>query len=948
MFGSQIPYRCACGALQGILYSGMTCEKCGVKVQSSDARRNTFGKIDLGKDVYLVNPVAFKLLINDCLNDKSLKNHAYSILVGREWISRTTGEISKTYIKDCYTGPHAFREKIYPLILESIKSNHNENDYLITHTLPKIDECLFTHIIPIIPPDLRPIISGAGNTNFIDEINKPYMIMRNYVTYINDSPLLPYDKIAILQHQYFKVSELLLKKLSSKTGIMRKYLLAKRVDYSARSVIVPDWTLNIDQIDVSYHIIKEVFKPTLLPKLAKILNISELEAFNKYDSIEYEDALFELCKTYENFPVIINRQPTLHRLSILVFFIRHIIKDYVLAISPISTEPFNADFDGDQMALYFPIGGAAYNEALNLVPYKNLYLPSNGELAFAFKEDLVLGLYKLSETEEGRKKIYSLIPPQCYPYIQEYMDKRITGKILNKIFSILIDKLPNQVFSNMINDLAHVSHKEAKISISLTDYATATKEDLTNPVSLMIEADARGKWEQARQISETRGFISDVQGRIIPTIISSSLLKGLTPNEYFTSAYGGLKGIIDSSKNTSVSGYLTRRLIYLVSNLELSEDEHDCGSHHYLKLNLDEEFIKMFMYRVVKLDPHDGAEYIITKDNYTDFINKIIYIRSPLTCLSKNGKICHKCYGYLFKKHNSRQIGYIAAQSIGERASQLTLRTKHISGATNISLPDWVQIENGLIKTKVPTVIISNNEGIVIINSKTNEEVDLPYSSIDVICENFKEEIIKEESESSINDMIKGGYESSSDDENDLLIEDDNDTVRYTISDIGEVARISLIAHDVIAAVADFGKYLKKLPTFINENMTLSDVLIQLINKLGITNIHSVHYELLLSMFARRKSNPNDFHRNYPDEDILWFKENETLDSMILNSIAFERLQQKLPKLLLSDPSSLNWKSSIFSLLTSFNFETKAILNDPKVNNLFGNLDVPVNWKEEI
>ena len=89
VFGSNIPYRCACGALQGILYSGMVCEKCGVKVQSSDARRNTFGKIDLGKDVFLVNPVAFKLLINDCLTDKSLKNHAYSILIGREWISRT-------------------------------------------------------------------------------------------------------------------------------------------------------------------------------------------------------------------------------------------------------------------------------------------------------------------------------------------------------------------------------------------------------------------------------------------------------------------------------------------------------------------------------------------------------------------------------------------------------------------------------------------------------------------------------------------------------------------------------------------------------------------------------------------------------------------------------------------------------------------------------------------
>lgn len=948
VFGSNTPYTCGCGALKGILYSGMVCDKCGVKVQSADARRNTFGKIDLGKDVYLVNPTAFKLLINDCLTDKYLKTHAYSVLIGKEWVSKTTGEISKTYIDDCYTGPHAFKEKIYPLIIESIKNSHDPDDYLITHILPRIDKCLFTHLIPIIPPDLRPIISGAGNTNFIDEINKPYMIMRNYVTYINDSPILPYDKIAVLQSQYFKVAELLLKKLSSKSGIMRKYLLAKRVDYSARLVIIPDSTLNIDQIDVSFYVIKEVFKPTLLPKLAKKLNISELEAYNKYDSVEYEDALFQLCQSYKNYPTIINRQPTLHKLSILVFYIRNIIKDYALVLPPISTEPFNADFDGDQMALYFPIGGAAYNEALNMVPYKNLFLPSNGELAFEFKEDLILGLYKLSLTEEGKKKIYSLIPKEAYPYIQEYMDKKFTSKVLNKILSILVDKLPNQVFANMINDLAHLSHNEAKISISLSDYANAKEGDLNNSVSLMVEAGARGKWEQVKQISETRGFISDVEGKIIPTIIASSLLEGLTPNEYFTSAYGGLKGIIDSSRNTSVSGYLTRRLIYLINNLELSENEHDCGSNHYIKMNLNEDYIKMFLYRVVKLDPDDEKEYIITKDNFNEFINKDLYIRSPLTCLSKNGKICHKCYGYLFKKHNSRQIGYIAAQSIGERASQLTLRTKHTSGATNISLPDWIQIEEGFIKTKVPTIIITNNNDTTIINSKTEEEVDLPYSSIEIICENMKEEIINEDDDPDIDNLIKGGYEVDGRDDDELLINSDDSIIKYTIFDIGTIAKISMNAHDITAAVSDFGKYLKKLPKFVNDDMTISDVLLQLIDKLGLTNIHSVHYELLLSMFARRKSNPNDFHRNYPDEDILWFKENEVLDSMLINSLVFERFQQKLPKLLISDPETMNWKSSIFSLLTTFNFGTKAILNDLKVDNLFGNVHVPINWKERI
>ena len=360
---------------------------------------------------------------------------------------------------------------------------------------------------------------------------------------------------------------------------------------------------------------------------------------------------------------------------------------------------------------------------------------------------------------------------------------------------------------------------------------------------------------------------------------------------------------------------------------------------------LNEEFIKMFLYRVVKLDPNDNKEYIITKDNYTNFINKKIYLRSPMRCLCEDGKICHKCYGYLFKKHNSRQIGYIAAQSIGERSSQLTLRTKHTSGATDIKLPNWIKIEDGFIKTKVPTIIVSNNDGVIITNCKTKEEVDLPYSSIEVICENYKEEIIKSDENDSID--INNRYEDSND-EDDLFnnnIEDN--TIKYTISDIGSIAKITLLAHDVVACVNEFGKFLRKLPKNIKDDMSLSDVLFQLIDKLGITNIHSVHYELLLSMFARCAENPNELYRNNQDKELLWFKESEVLDRMLIQSMIFERFSQKLPKLLISDPNTLNWKSSIFMLLTSFNFGSKLIHSDPELDKLFGSLDIPVNWKAE-
>lgn len=591
------------------------------------------------------------------------------------------------------------------------------------------------------------------------------------------------------------------------------------------------------------------------------------------------------------------------------------------------------------MALYFPIGGAAYNEALNLVPSKNIALPSNGELAFEFKEDLVLGLYKLSMTKEGTELIFDTIPKEAHPYIEQFRNERFTGKVLNKVLSILIDKLPNKTFTNMIDNLAHISHTEAKISISLTDYATAKEEDLSNPVTLMIEAGARGKWQQAKQINETRGFISDVEGKIIPSIIGSSLLHGLSPNEWFVSAYGGIKGLIDSSRNTSISGYLTRRLIYLISNIELSDTEWDCGSKHYVKINVDEDYIKMFMYRCIKLDPNDEQEYIITKDNYKSFVGRDLYMRSPLKCQCKNGKICHKCYGYLFKKHNSRQIGYIAAQSIGERASQLTLRTKHTSGATNISLPDWVNIESGFIKTTVPTIIVSSADGIVITNAHTKEDVDLPYSTVDIITENFKQEIVKtDDSDEHIDPYNQEDKYKDLDEDEEFLEDSSNtDTIKYTINDTGDIAKISLLSHDVVAAVGDFGKFLKKLPKYVTETDTVDDVLMQLIDKLGITNIHSVHYELLLSMFCRRASNITELYRNHLDEPMVWFKENDVLDNMLLQSMIFERFNQKLPKLLISDPNTLNWKSSIFMLLTSFEFGSKIIHSDPNIN-LFGTL----------
>lgn len=911
VFGPTKDYQCACGRYKGVQCAGKICERCGVTVQPVSARRFTYGHIVVGKDLILVNPEAFKLLLTHCVVDKNLRTIANQIVIGKLAVKITTDVEKNTKIVEYvsptesgYTGPMAFKEIIYPQIKDQIDQIEDEKTRTILY--PMIDHALFTSIIPVVPPDLRPVTSGSGSTCFIDELNKIYLMMLVYVKFIGESPVIPHDKLAGLQQQFFTLSDLLLKKLSSKSGLMRKYILGKRVDYSGRSVVVPDPSLNLQEIDVSFYIVKEIFQPAILPKLADRLHISELEAMNKYESAEYDSTIFDICKDYEGYPMILNRQPTLHRPSILVFYIRHVIKDYVIAVPPTMTPAMNMDFDGDQAAIYAPIGGAAYAEAIKMTPLCNMTLPSNGELAFGFEEDLVLGLYKLSLTKEGREKIYEALPEDVSVVMKKYAEKNLTGQNLNLFFSELIDTIDESRLESIVNILSHLSFNESVISISLTDFKNAAPGDSTNPVSLMVDAQARGKWSQVKQIQQSRGFVSDVEGRIIPSAINSSLLHGLSNAEYFASAYGSIKGLIDTSRNTSLSGYLTRRLVYITSGLELSDDVDDCGTDHYLPRMLDDKNYNLYLYRFFK-DPETNEEFVLTKFNYEQYLGRMLLMRSPLFCQCEGNQICHKCYGLLYRKHKSRQIGFIAAQSIGERASQLTLRTKHISGATNITLPSWAKIENGLVITEIPTVITITPDSVIISDQAEQDEFEIPYATINIIAPNS----VKENSDEIVVDE---------DDENIVVVES-----KYSVSDTGKIATISIKSHDVVTAVAEFSRYLRNLPDETSEDPAIPTVLDHILNEFGFSGIHSIHYELMLTNFCRNANDQRLYYRHFQNEPFVWMKEKNLLDNSLIQSMVFERFNQKLSKLLIADNSEVNFKGSILSKLTSFDFDNTQI-----------------------
>jgi DNA-directed RNA polymerase subunit beta' len=198
--------------------------------------------------------------------------------------------------------------------------------------------------------------------------------------------------------------------------------------------------------------------------------------------------------------------------------------------------------------------------------------------------------------------------------------------------------------------------------------------------AFMIESGARGSWDQVKQLILSRGFTSNFDGEILSTPIKHSLLEGLTPEEFFLSTYGCRKGLLDVALNTGTSGYLSRKLIFTCANLQIDSDVEDCGTEDLLTVDVrSERKAKMLVNRYYKLN--DSLERI-TIDNYKSIVGKTIEIRSPILC--KNPKICQRCYGDLYKTLNSRFIGIIAAQTLGERGTQLVLRTFHTSGSAII------------------------------------------------------------------------------------------------------------------------------------------------------------------------------------------------------------------------------------------------------------------------
>jgi len=733
IFGPVKNYTCQCGTYHGPSKNGKKCDTCKVDIVNSDERRKRFAKIVM--PIEFVNPLFYDLLCE--LGGKNLKNAIDDLMkqdksilycTNDEYVVTTTTET----IPD--KAPVWERTEAIRVLVEFIANemiSEGEEEWKIVRD--NIDSLLINSVI-VLPPELRPTSKASGESRqLMDKINRYYIqlltkkdIMKSTIINIMKDKNLYYTYFKQIQRDVDELYKRILEKIAKKEGLIRGNILGKRIDFSGRAVIAPDPTLDLEECKLPYLMVLEMFK---LPIAKRLIQIGKFKLLNKaIDFVEecYDKkspVLYRICEDITKDEVcVLNRQPSLHRLGMLGFKIK-LTLDEVIKIHPLVCPPFNADFDGDQMATYIPITGDAKREIIDkMLITKNLSSPANESLTTTPSQDIILGIYYLTNMDywdknklfeykgkqitEGQLEFNKCLPDD-YPCIDFKIDK-------NKLMVILTDikdRYPSDIAKEVLDNVKTVGFKYATLfgcTLSLEDCYMENSHEIKDPIfeeddirsqlfklsdgaiveeikkqfkySYMIESGARGSWDQVKQLILSRGFISNFEGEILPEPIKNSLMDGLKPKEFFYSTYGSRKGLLDVALNTGSSGYLSRKLIFTCANLQLDQELDDCGTEDFLEVHVDGlRKAKMLVNRFYK----DGDKLSqITQDNYREFINKTIEIRSPILCESP--RICKTCYGDLYKRINSRFIGIIAAQTLGERGTQLVLRTFHTSGSAVI------------------------------------------------------------------------------------------------------------------------------------------------------------------------------------------------------------------------------------------------------------------------
>ncbi|MBI2032467.1 MAG: DNA-directed RNA polymerase subunit beta' [Candidatus Levybacteria bacterium] len=693
-------------------------------------------------------------------------------------------------------------------------------------------------VLPVIPPDLRPMVQLSGGRFATSDLNDlyrrvinrnnrlkhlialgaPEIILRNEKRMLQEAV----DSLIDASQRGTQVVSAPLRSLSDmlrgKQGRFRQNLLGKRVDYSGRSVIVVGPELSLSQCGLPKEMALEMFKPFVLREVivrGYAPNIKSAKRFIEKRPPEVFDILEEITK---NHPVLLNRAPTLHKLGIQAFY-PVLIEGSAITLHPCVCKGYNADFDGDQMAVHIPLSENAQREAIELMmPRNNLLKPADGSPITLPDKEMAIGIFYLTSMNEahrvpeeeqtyfgeineallsytfGKAKLRQPIKvklgkeiiettvgrlmfneqlPESFHFINEAV--KATG--IKKIVTQATKHLSAEEVANLIDRIKALGFwgsTVSGISVSVFDMEMANEKqslidaaekkvgeieaeyqqglityeerkrlandvwlettdkiaDLTwniikgdNMIRVIIDSEgARAGKEQLKQLSAMRGLILDPLGKIVELPIKSNFREGLSIFEYVASARGSRKGLTDSALKTANAGYLTRRLVDVSHDMIIKEE--DCGTKEGIKIQAEDRlrtasFADRILGRIVAekvVSPKTKKEILkegeeIDEENVGGIVDagvSEITVRSPLTCILPYG-VCANCYGWDFstreKVASGVPVGVMAAQSIGEPGTQLTMRVKHFGGVVMSDVTQGLPRVEELFEMRTPKIL---------------------------------------------------------------------------------------------------------------------------------------------------------------------------------------------------------------------------------------------------
>ena len=705
-------------------------------------------------------------------------------------------------------------------------------------------------VIPVIPPDLRPMVQLDGGRFATSDLNDLYrrVINRNNrlkrLLDLGAPEIIVNNEKRMLQEAVDSLFDngrrgrpvtgpgnrplkSLSDMLKGKQGRFRQNLLGKRVDYSGRSVIVVGPQLKIHQCGLPQQMALELFKPFVMKRLVELEYAANIKAAKRAVDRGASYVWDVLEEVIVDHPVLLNRAPTLHRLGIQAFE-PVLVEGKAIKLHPLVCTAFNADFDGDQMAVHVPLGNEAQAEArVLMLSANNIKSPAHGRPLTIPTQDMIIGMYFLTTVRDGfpgegrvfasvkdaldefeagtgvdiqarisvratrdmqiaksfsdfetvkagerfetsiGRIIFNNVLPEDHQFVNYVVNKKEIGRLIEECSNrydvsdmpAILDGLKNagyhyatkagitvSVFDATMppNKAELLAAADAKVDAIDEDYemglmspeerhkqvvdiwndtteeigeAMAANFDQYNPIYMMADSGARGNIKQIRQLAGMRGLMADTKGQTIDIPVKSNFREGLSVLEYFISTHGTRKGMADTALRTADSGYLTRRLVDVAQ--EVIVREIDCGTAEGVpyplyneKGELDENLIgRCLLESAVGTDGTvvlEGDNYISSMDQLAEMAAagiEEVTIRTVMTCHAEHG-VCQKCYGWDLATARpvniGTAVGIIAAQSIGEPGTQLTMRTFHAGGVAGEDITQGLPRVQELFEARKP------------------------------------------------------------------------------------------------------------------------------------------------------------------------------------------------------------------------------------------------------